>query len=175
MFDKKIQDWLIQNAHDWIKSQNQRYLSGSRSLNEGEKHIMLRYFDEKTLDKTRLNTVPVIENPTFYPALKEFGVTDLINFNSMAGITFGECIILQKDLKDPDLSVLFHELVHVVQYEILGMSKFAEEYVLGWINNGLDYYQIPLEVQAYSLQAKYDKSEDPFSVNNYIKELIITQ
>ena len=174
MFDKKIQDWLIQNADEWISSQNRRYLSGSRKLNEEEKEIMLRYFDEKTLDKTRLNTVPIIENPTFYPSLQEFGVTNLINFNNMAGITFGECIIFQKDLEDLNHSVLFHELVHVVQYEILGIRKFAEKYVQGWINNGLDYYQIPLEVQAYGLQAEYDKGANPFSVNNYIKEIIAT-
>jgi hypothetical protein len=31
-------------------------------------------------------------------------------------------------------------LVHVVQYDLLGVDEFMDQYVTGWAQNGFDYY-----------------------------------
>jgi len=50
--------------------------------------------------------------------------------------------------------LLFHELVHVVQYEKLGLEGFAAKYVRGFLNGG-SYEGIPLEMNAYELDARF--------------------
>jgi hypothetical protein len=47
--------------------------------------------------------------------------------------------------------ILFHELVHAVQYRVLGLRQFARLYVTGFLNGG-GYEGIPLERQAYELE-----------------------
>jgi len=69
-----------------------------------------------------------------------------------------------------DRSTLFHELVHAVQYRVLGLQKFARLYVTGFLNGG-GYDGIPLERQAYELEERF--SRDPrtvFSVENDVLE-----
>jgi hypothetical protein len=51
--------------------------------------------------------------------------------------------------------VLFHELVHVEQYRQLGIPRFAELYVRGFLSGG-SYEAIPLEVNAYSLGGQFE-------------------
>ena len=88
------------------------------------------------------------------------------------GITFKDTIILSQRLLGSDSApkaLLFHELVHVVQYEVLGVRRFVEHYVQGWVKGRLDYYAIPLEIDAYDLEERYKK--DPkakFSVRQAV-------
>ena len=50
--------------------------------------------------------------------------------------------------------MMFHELVHVVQYEKLGLEEFATKYVRGFLGGG-SYEAIPLEMNAYELEARF--------------------
>jgi hypothetical protein len=53
-----------------------------------------------------------------------------------------------------------------VQYDLLGPDKFVELYILGWVNQGFNYAAIPLEMDAYELQNRYEADPaDPFSVS----------
>jgi hypothetical protein len=45
--------------------------------------------------------------------------------------------------------LLFHEFVHAEQYRPLGIARFAELYVCGFLAGG-SYEAIPLEVSAYT-------------------------
>ena len=87
---------------------------------------------------------------------------------SMAGITFIDTILLSVSHLEggkPSLGLLFHELVHVIQYRLLGVETFIDLYVRGWAENGMDYYAIPLERDAYELQNRYETDPTrPFSV-----------
>lgn len=78
----------------------------------------------------------------------------------MAGITFVNTILLSEAmLPSANLSpLLFHECVHVCQYDVLGVDAFVEAYVSGWSANGFDYYAIPLERDAYALQSAFELS-----------------
>ena len=46
--------------------------------------------------------------------------------------------------------------MHAVQYDLLGPDKFVELYLLGWINQGFNYAAIPLEMDAYELQNRFE-------------------
>ena len=61
------------------------------------------------------------------------------------------CVVSHQQLTN---ELLFHELVHVEQYRQLGMVRFAELYVRGFLTGG-SYEAIPLEVNAYTLERRF--------------------
>ena len=66
----------------------------------------------------------------------------------MAAITFGDVVVSHGPLA---ALVLFHELVHVEQYRQIGIERFSELYVRGFLSGG-GYDGTPLEANAYDLE-----------------------
>jgi hypothetical protein len=75
----------------------------------------------------------------------------LPNFSLMAAITFVDTVVSHETFTE---RLLFHELVHFVQYEKLGLAEFASKYVRGFLSGG-SYDGIPLEMNAYELDARF--------------------
>jgi len=63
-----------------------------------------------------------VENPAFYPLLRQMGFTNLPNFTTMAAVTFGDVVVSHQPFSD---GLLFHELVHVEQYRRLNRRGMA--------------------------------------------------
>jgi hypothetical protein len=82
------------------------------------------------------------------------GFTNLPNFSTMAAVTFYEVVVSHEPFSD---GLLFHELVHVEQYRQLGITRFAELYVRGFLSGG-GYNGIPLEINAYDLGSRFERS-----------------
>lgn len=158
-------------AQQWINQQILFYTQNSFPLRKSNVELLKHHFPISTLNNSRLSFVDSIESPPFYTELQQSGISNLINFNDTAGITYGNCIVVSQKFEHTCgefTSLLFHEMVHVVQYEILGIEKFIFEYFSGWVKNGYSYYKIPLEEQAYKLQARFDKNLPPFSVKEEV-------
>lgn len=116
--------------------------------------------------------VDQLSNPPFYDELIQMGFP-LLDISNSSGITFVDCIVIRKSLErnfQSWVSILFHELVHVTQYQILGSRKLVEEYVRSWIQNGYSYHAIPFEVQAYRLEARFRRSKLLFSVRKIVEQ-----
>ena len=86
--------------------------------------------------------------------LESLGFTNLPDFSAMAAITFNDVIVSHEPLT---FQLLFHELVHVEQYRQLGIERFSELYVRGFLEGG-SYEAIPLEVNSYGLEGGFRKS-----------------
>ena len=114
------------------------------------------FFRPELLNSTRAVALrqEKVGNPDFYPMLEEVGFRNLPVFGAMAAITFGDVIVSHEPLTAP---VLFHELVHVEQYRQLGIARFAELYVRGFLSGG-SYEAIPLELNAYGLEGVFEKA-----------------
>jgi len=132
------------------------------------------FFGTNTLARIRVVSLKEIPNPPFYSVLIGRGQQIPLDFTQMAGITFLDTVLISEkeaELSEPGLtSLLFHEAVHVVQYEHLGLEQFMQEYVMGWANNGFEYPNIPFEQQAYALQDRF--LENPsvvFSVHDEVR------
>ena len=65
-------------------------------------------------------------------------------------------------------SIYFHELVHVVQWERLGVDNFLLAYVAGLMQFG--YQDSPLEQMAYSLQEDFENDRLPDGINDLIQQ-----
>jgi hypothetical protein len=164
--------FLVENGIRWVESQIDENRSTARDLTLAEKEEFALFFEPNILDTARIKIVSIIDNPDFYSTLQEMNIPKLLDLRMVLGITFKDTIILSQRLLGPGSApkaLLFHELVHVVQYEVLGLRRFVEHYVQGWVKGGLDYYAIPLEIDAYDLEERYKK--DPkakFSVREAV-------
>ena len=60
----------------------------------------------------------------------------------------------------------FHELVHVIQWEHLGVERFLLAYAQGFLSGG--YYSNPLESMAYAHQQRFIRDNEPYEVENEV-------
>ena len=133
---------------------------------------MQGFFSPDLLGNVRVLTLrgEQVSNPDFYPMLRSIGLTDLPDQATSAAITFSDVIVSHVPFST---GLLFHELVHVEQYRQLGIPRFSELYVRGYLSGG-GYDGIPLEINAYTLGARYEAAPDhPFSVAEEVREWLL--
>ncbi len=148
-------EWVIHQVAAYIQNQRHTYQPGAAPLSLNQKNAMRSFFPQPALDSVRLVvlTEQRVNNPPFYGALVQrgFSPADLPAFAHMAAITFVDTVVSNEPFTE---RLLFHELVHVVQYEKLGLPEFAAKYVRGFLSGG-SYEAIPLEMNAYELDARF--------------------
>jgi len=99
--------------------------------------------------------VVVVFGEVPFPPLSRLGLAEFSQLETMSptGITYKDTFFVSH-LHQTE-SLYFHELVHIVQWERLGVDNFLTAYGAGLIQFG--YKDSPLENIAYSLQADFDK------------------
>jgi hypothetical protein len=140
----------------YIASQRDKYAPRAIPLSAVQKHSMAGFFSPQLIDDTRLLVLKEerLANPEFYPMLRNLGFHNLPDQSTMAAITLSDKVLSHAPFTD---GLLFHELVHVEQYRQLGIPRFAELYVCGFLGGG-SYEAIPLEVNAYALGGRYENN-----------------
>jgi hypothetical protein len=148
-------EWVIQQVAAYIERQRQTYRRSTVPLNRNQKTTMHPFFPASTLESARVVVLAGerVSNPPFYVELIKMGFEagSLPDFADMAAITFVDTVVSHEPFTN---RILFHELVHVVQYEKLGLMEFAAKYVRGFLNGG-SYEAIPLERNAYELDGRF--------------------
>lgn len=148
-------EWIVQQVMAYIGQQRQTYRPGAVPLNLSQNNAMRPFFPGPVLDSPRLVvlTGKRVNNPPFYGELVKMGfdAASLPDFAHMAAITFVDTVVSHEPFTD---RLLFHELVHVVQYVKLGVAEFSAKYVRGFLSSG-SYEGIPLERNAYELDARF--------------------
>jgi hypothetical protein len=160
--------WLLAQ---YIAAQRAKYTAGAVTLSAEQKARMVGFFSPQLLDDARLLVLSRerVVNPDFYPTLKNLGFSDVPDLSTMAAITFSEIVVSHGPFTD---GVLFHELVHVEQYRQLGIPRFSELYVHGFLTGG-GYEGIPLERNAYMLGGRYERDPSQhFAVADEVAESI---
>ena len=108
-------------------------------------------------------------DPPFKQEAIERGIPPhAVDFSWTAGLTLDDLVLLSthpKHAQEDYDAIIFHELVHVVQYDLLGLEEFMARYVYGFRAVGWIYPTIPLEVTAYFYASKFQANRrEPFSV-----------
>lgn len=166
-------EWVIQEVAAYIDQQRQTYRRRALPLSQNQRTAMRLFFLSSILDSARV-VVPAgerVANPRCYGELVRMGFepVSLPDFAHMAAITFVDTVVSQDPYDD---RLLFHELVHVVQYAKLGLNNFAAKYVKGFLSGG-SYGAIPLEMNAYELDARFSAAlARPFSVEAEVQRWI---
>ena len=159
---------LATMVEEYISSSRAKYAPQAVPLTEAQRAAMLPFFAAEGLDAVRLCVLrgSRVPNPSMYTMAKMMGIRNLPDFSHMAAITFVDVVVSHEDFTN---DLLFHELIHVVQYAQLGVKEFARRYVQGFIDGG-SYEEIPLEKNAYDLEDRFS-SEPPqaFSVADEVR------
>ena len=167
--------WLTAAVAEYIRAQRERYYGRAVPLTFSE--LWRRFFSASDLERIRAvqaagssptaksAAVDRVSNPPFYAELENLGFTGLPDFSTMPAITFDDVVVFHEPLT-PQL--IFHELVHVVQYRLLGVDEFARLYVRGYLHGG--YEGTPLEICAYELDGRFIMGSVGFDVEGEVRE-----
>jgi hypothetical protein len=150
---------IYPSVFGWVQRTLRQYAPAARPVNSLGFLRLPDFYDADTLAKAKavaVNKVPV-------PPLSAIGLGRFGGFErmSMAGITYLDTYFVRAD-QARDESLHFHELVHVIQWRILGPEGFLAAYADGLERFG--YRRSPLEVMAYDIQARFDVHQTPFDV-----------
>ena len=165
-------EWFIQQVCAYIDRQRQTYRDRAVPLDTTQLAIMRPFFPASALNSTRVVTLAPerVGNPPFFGELAKMGFKagSLPEFAEMAAITFVDTVVSHGPYEN---RTLCHELVHVVQYERLGLPEFAAKYVKGFLSGG-SYEANPLERNAYELEARFAAAPKPFLVQAEVQSWI---
>ena len=158
---EELVSYLADSAGHWISSQRELHRAHARLLPDTTIASLRGFFSEETLNRVRILQVPVIKNPSFYKEFENAGEPIPLDFSVWSAITFGDVILVSDDQVPgpPPHSLVFHEMVHLVQYDELGIFEFARRYVIHFMQNRLNHLAIPLESLAFDLQVKFENWE----------------
>jgi hypothetical protein len=163
-------EWVVREVMAYIELQRQTLRCRATPLSRDQTATMQPFFPASTLDTATVIALAMerVGNPPFYGALVQMGFEPaaLPDFSHMAAITFVDTVVSHEPFTD---RLLFHELVHIVQYQKLGLEQFANKYVTGFLS-GDSYDGIPLERNAYELDARFAAAPTkPFSVSDEVQ------
>jgi hypothetical protein len=168
--------WAIAETRTWIEQQRDLHRPAGGELPSVAKDAVRPFFPPAVLDSARVAVVPAIPNPPFLGQARDLGLPVAgIDFSVMEGLTLVDTILISQAVPPADpLLLMFHELVHAVQYEILGLEEFSRQYVRGIVDGDFDYYRLPLEVMAYDLGRRFaDNPGATFSVRDEVRRRLL--
>ncbi len=160
---------LVGEMASFIKTQREVFAPQAAPLSPKEQEIFKPFFTEAILNTTLFlrKTDGPIESPDFVKELNDRGI--LFSLDRMEAVTFVDVVVSYNGLES---KVRFHELVHAVQYQKMGLKQFANKYLRGLLLRG-SYEKIPLENNAHLLEEAYVKDPaKPFSVEAEVQRWI---
>ena len=150
---------------DWIRTRLTGSMHIAQTVASRRFSRLPLYFTENTLASTKV----VLVDPLPMPPLSSMGLARFADFErgDFDGITYIDTIFL-KPIHSNNENMYFHELVHVVQWRLLGPDRFLFSYA-----NGLEcfgYRQSPLEAMAYDAETAFASSTSIFNVEKMVAE-----
>jgi hypothetical protein len=118
--------------------------------------------------KTLISAKVVLVDKLPIPPLSSWGLTRFADFErgTFDGITYLNTFFIKRnDLRNE--AIYFHELIHVVQWRILGPEQFLRSYADGLERFG--YRNSPLEVMAYEAEAAF-AANDVFDAEKMVAQ-----
>jgi hypothetical protein len=160
----KAVEWLAA----YLRGQRDHYLPATAPLQKNHKAALSGYFATDLLDSVRMielkgARVPV---PDFFAHVRSLGFHHLPEISHMDSLTFLDVIVFNELLTE---RALFHALVHTVQLEALGIERYAELWVAGFVRTRT-HFTVPLEVHAFALTEKFLRPNPMrFSVEEHVR------
>jgi GNAT superfamily N-acetyltransferase len=154
----------------WVHRGRARHRGAAAPISAEATRALAGFFPSETLAAARVAIVPQVPLSRILRLARRIGIS-AVDADRLLGITYLDTIVVPRQRSDPAhvdgvaLSTLFHELVHIEQARQLGVRGFVERYLRGWLENGRKYAAIPLEKDAYALEARYRAAPgEPFDV-----------
>lgn len=165
--DPQVRD-AIAKVTLYLQVQRDIYHPVGYPLSETRKEELRGFFSPALLNRVRIVELKErrVANPWFYEEARAKGIENLPDISHKVAVTFLDVVVFNQKMTDRDL---FHGLVHVAQVKLLGLERFAELFVTGFLQ-ARSYFLVPLKAHAFALDTRY--AEDPltaFSVEDEIR------
>jgi len=148
----------------WIDVTLRAHAGNTQTVASREFSRLPLYFSADTLASAKV----VLVDKLPIPPLSSWGLTRFADFErgTFDGITYLNTFFIKRnDLRNE--AIYFHELIHVVQWRILGPEQFLRSYADGLERFG--YRNSPLEVMAYEAEAAF-AANDVFDAEKMVAQ-----
>ncbi len=159
MLNKNIVQFVESNLphfRQWIDDQLNKYKDQTVTVADLSFPRLPKLFPMDLLQKTK---VVMMKGRIPYPSLSSLGIPSLSSIENMqfAGVTYKDTYFLNQDYQSESLH--FHEMIHIIQWDTLGVDNFLRAYGVGLIKYG--YSESPFEQTAYDLQKRFESGSLP--------------
>jgi len=148
---------LISEAVAWMQQQRDKYHPKCSPLHEAQKAKLRPFFPSEILDRLRIDdlskTNETIPYPPFYERVRAGGARVVPDAAHMTAIPFVDVALFNRE---PTLRTIFHTLVHVTQFSVVGLERAMRGYFQTLNETGL-WMVVPFEEQAYQMDARFTK------------------
>lgn len=155
--------WLA----SYLRAQRDHYLPAAAPLSDQQKADLSSYYADGLLDRIRVLELKGarVTAPDFFTHARTLGFDNLPEISHMDSLTFLDVVVFNEYVSD---RALFHALVHTAQIEVLGLERYAELWVCGYLKTRA-HFTVPLEVHAFSLASKFLRPKpEKFSVEDQV-------
>jgi len=144
---------FVERVSSYLTDERTRHLRSAVPLTRHQKALMWPYFSAELLDRVKLVELhgARVPNPPFYDEARALGYMNLPEVTHMHSVTFLDVVVFNERVTE---RTLFHALVHAVQFDVLGLKRYAELFVRSFVNAKL-HFSVPLEAHAFSLESKF--------------------
>ena len=159
---------IIADVVAFVRAGRQQFAQTAAPLDVVLRKPMEPFFPADLLDAVKIVSAEKarLQNPDFYHRARQRGFGRMPDFSHLAEVTFGDVILFHAELTD---RLLFHALVHVVQYRALGVERYVDLYLRNFVRTGT-HIVVPFEVHAYALDERFAKAPSTgFSVESEVR------
>jgi len=142
----------------WVRRARGVFGRRGRELTERERGSVAQWFETSLLDRVRVAVVDEVMLPA--PLLRR--LVGGVVVDRPTAIALVDVVAVSADAVDGEDvpgPLLFHELVHIAQWQTRGVRGFVRAYARGWVLAGKNYFGIPLEREAFELQRRFETGE----------------
>jgi hypothetical protein len=153
---------------EYLKSQREFHFPGGSALDESLRDRMRPFFSPQLLNRVKVvdRKGQRLSDPPFYEEALKAGLTNLPQIRHMSSLTFIDVVVFHEAITE---RALFHGLVHMVQFEVLGLERYVELFVRGFLRTQL-HILVPLEAQAFALDSQFARApQRGFSVEEQVR------
>jgi hypothetical protein len=165
--DQQIKE-AVKRISEYLRQQRENYFPLGDAIGPQDKLSLQAFFASSLLDQVRILELrgARVPNPPFYADATDLGFSNFPQMTHMASLTFLDVIVFNERISS---RALFHGLVHAVQFLVLGLERYTELFVRGFLRTQL-HVTVPLEAQAFLLESRFQ--QDPrrvFSVEDQVR------
>jgi len=151
----------------YLRQQRDHYFPVATPLAGPQRAAMSPYFPPSCLERIRVVELDGhrVAVPEFFAEARAFGFESLPDLPHMESLTFIDVVAFNERISE---RALFHALVHVVQIQVLGLDRYAELWIRGFLKTRA-HFTVPLEVHAFSLSSRFLRPvAETFSVEDHV-------
>ena len=155
----------------WLKQQRESFFPYGIPLSSAEKMQLRPFFTAEIIESLRVvrlwQTGRTVPHPPFYEKFRAGGQRLLPDLVHSTALPLIDVVAFNSE---PTLRTIFHSLVHLTQFAIVGLERVAEGYLRTIDESGV-WMVVPFGEQAYQMDARYTRNPaDVFSVEEEVRE-----